>query len=458
MTYMARYLGPAGYGILTFSLAFTSIFSVFTDFNLQLLIAREVARDEKLVTKYMANVAVMKIVLSIITFIMMAVVINLLGYPWQTVQVVYILGLSVICMAFTQMFYAVFQAYQRLEFQSIGQLLNAVLMTVLVTIAVTLNLEIVAFGYLYVASALAVFIYCIIVWQLIISKTLAIAKYAILEIDWEFWKTTYRKTLPFGLSALFVMTFYWISTVLLSIMKGDEAVGLYNAPYRMVLVLSFIPTALIGALYPVMSKYFITSQEKLRMLYEKGVKYLFVLSIPIGAGTTLLSQQFVLLIFGNQYIESIGILQILIWSEVFIFISMPIANLFNTLNKQVIVTKITVLCLLLNIGLNLILIPEYGITGVAITTVATEGLSLVLSIIWLSKTGYAPSQKAIVDLIRVVIASLIMSIFIVCLYTLNLVVIILLSMLLYFAILYVLRGIDREDIELIKMTIFNRGK
>ena len=79
--YIARYLGAEGFGILSFALAFTGIFSVFSDLGLGSLTVREVARDKSLASKYLGNIAVMKIFLVIITFALLALTINLLSYP-----------------------------------------------------------------------------------------------------------------------------------------------------------------------------------------------------------------------------------------------------------------------------------------------------------------------------------------------------------------------------------------
>ena len=87
--YTARYLGAAGFGILSFALAFTGIFGVFSDLGLGTLTVREVARDKSLASKYLRNIAVMKIILVVITFGLIALTINLLGYPEQTIKVVY---------------------------------------------------------------------------------------------------------------------------------------------------------------------------------------------------------------------------------------------------------------------------------------------------------------------------------------------------------------------------------
>ena len=96
MMYIARYLGAAGFGILSFALALTGIFAVFGDLGLQPLTVREVAGDKSLALKYVANVSLMKVILAAVTFGLIALTVNLMGYPSETIKVVYLLALSVI--------------------------------------------------------------------------------------------------------------------------------------------------------------------------------------------------------------------------------------------------------------------------------------------------------------------------------------------------------------------------
>lgn len=114
--YTARYLGAEGFGILSFALAFTGIFGVFSDLGLSTLTVREVARDKSMAQKYLGNIAVMKIFLVVITFGLIAFFINLLDYLEQTIKVVYLVALSVIFGAFSGMFNSIFQAYEKMEY------------------------------------------------------------------------------------------------------------------------------------------------------------------------------------------------------------------------------------------------------------------------------------------------------------------------------------------------------
>lgn len=457
MMYTARYLSAAGFGILSFALAFTGIFAVVGDLGLQPLTTREVARDKSLAPKYLANVTLMKVILAAVTFGLIALTINLMGYPEETIRVVYLLGLYVVFMTFIQMFYAFFQAFERMEFQAIGQMLNAALLLGGVILALKFGFSVVGFASLYVIASVITLGYSFAVMKLRFSNPASASAAKVMKFDWSFWKPTIKEALPFGLSTIFITVFYWISSVMLSAMKGDAVVGWYNAAYRLVLVLLFIPTAWSNAIFPVMSKLYVTSRDSLRFSFERSFKYLTILAIPIGVGTTLLAQRFILLIFGAEYTNSIVALQILVWSSVFIFMSNSFGNLFNSLNRQIIGTKIVGICCAVNIVLNLILIPRYGLIGASVATLFTEFLSLALGLIWGRRIGYGLfNRNSAGNVAKVLISSAAMGVFIWYFHNLKLQALVPLAALLYFVILYIIRGVDKEDRNLIMGVV--RGK
>jgi O-antigen/teichoic acid export membrane protein len=454
MMYTARYLGAAGFGILSFALAFTGIFAVFGDLGLSTLTTREVARNKSLALKYLANVTLMKVMLAAVTFGLIALTINLMGYPQETIRVVYLLGLYVIFAAFIQMFYAFFQAFERMEFQAIGQTLNAALILGGVIFAVKHGFGVVGFASLYVIASVITLGYSFAVMKLKFPDPSSASAAKVMEFDWRFWKPAIKEALPFGLSTIFVTVFYWISTVMLSFMKGDAVVGWYNAAYRMVLVFLFIPGAWGSAVFPIMSKFYITSRDSLRFSFEKSFKYLTILGIPIGLGTALLASRIIPLVFGAEYVNSIIALQILVWSSVFIYMSASFGYLFQSLNKQMIQTKILGICMILNVILNLIFIPKYSYIAASATTVATELTSVALHFIWGSKIGYSLFNKKSAGIVtKVIIASALMGIFIRYFYDLNLLVLIPCAVVLYFVVLYVFRGIDKEDVSLMRRAV-----
>jgi O-antigen/teichoic acid export membrane protein len=448
--YVARHLGADGFGVLSFGLAFTAIFSIFTDIGLQSLMIRDIARDKALAAKYLGNVAVVKVLLGVLTFGVMALVINLLDYPQQTVNVVYLLGLAVVLNAFSLMFYAVFLAYERMEFQALGQVLGGAIMLAGAFWAISHDYNVAGFALFYTIASVVTLGYSFVIsaWKFTLPR---------IEVDLGFWKRTFKEAWPFGLAAMFAAFFYSIDSVMLSVIKGDEAVGWYSAAYRLILVLMFIPVAYFSSIFPIMSRLHITSKELQRFAYERSFKYMLILGVPIGAGTTILATKIVLLIFGAGYVNSITALQVLVWSMVFLFVSTIFTSLFASANKQIVVTIVVMICAVANVILNIILIPRYGVTGASISALATQSLVFAICYVWGLRIGYGIPVKNVIEIAaRVFIASAIMCIFVLYLKNFYILAVIPLSALLYFGVLYIIRGINREDIVLLRSIFTNR--
>ena len=442
--YTARYLGAAGFGILSFALAFTAIFGAFSDLGLSTLAVREVARDKSLARKYLGNIAVMKVFLVIFTFGLIALTINLLGYPEQTIKVVYLVALSVIFASFSRMFYSIFQAFEKMEYQSLGQILSSALLLTGALFAISREVSVVGFASIYflVSAVVLGYSFVVCVWKFVLPK---------IEFDWRFLKPTIKEALPFFLLAVVDIIAFKIDIVMLSLMKGDEAVGWYSAAYRLLEVLIFIPATFTSSIYPVLSNFYVSSEESLKLAYQKSFKYLSIIGWPIAVGTTILAAEIILLIYQGGFANSIIALQILIWTVPIIFSSYIFGTMFASINRQFLALKLSFLCMVLNIVLNIILIPRYSFVGAAIATVITALLVLMLFYHFLSKFGYKISIHKYIA--KPAMASAIMGLFILCFVEMNLFLLICSSILIYFGLLILLKTFSKEDLNLFKQII-----
>ncbi|MGC9516148.1 MAG: flippase [Methanomicrobiales archaeon] len=447
VVYVARYLGAAGYGILSFGLAFTGIFAVAVDLGLNTITTRDLARDKKKASNYLGNVTAVKLILSIIVFILIALTINLLGYPPETVTVVYFLGLYVVVAAFSQMFYAIYQAYEEMEYQSIGQVLNTAFILIFTLIAIYYQADLVLISSIYLLGSILVLAYNLIVTYFKFTKFQ-------LMINYSFWKSKVSEALPFGLTSIYGTIYTYIDSVMLSLMQGDLVVGWYSAAYRLILIVLYLPGIINQAIFPVMSKFYISSDDSLRRIQEKFFKYMLILGFPIGVGTTILADRIILLIFGEGFLPSIFALQILIWTIVITFCGAAFVKLFEASGRQMTITKVTGIGVLVNIVMNLVLIPILSFVGASIATVVTE-IIVVGSIIGLSyKVGYGlPARKNLVIGIKVVISGLVMGIFLWYFHNLNLILLVILAVIIYMAALLVSRAFDKEDLYLLRQIL-----
>ncbi len=388
--YTARYLGPECYGVIAFALAFTSIFGVFTDLGLNTLTVREVARNKVLAEKYFGNLLLMKSILAVFALVIITVAINLMGQDKNTIEVVYLISFSVIIGSFTGIFNSLFQAFERIELVSIGSILSSIYALGAIY-AIDRGFGVLGFASIYIFSSLVVLAYSLFITHRRLLKP-------VLQIDRKAIWPMIVEALPFGLTSLSGMIYTYTDSIMLSSFHGNEVVGWYNASYRLVLMLLFIPNVINVAIFPVMSRYFTSSQAFLNLLYGKYLKFMLILSIPIGIGTTLLADKIILFIFGEGFTNSIIALQILIWTIVLTFVGVAFVKLLESTNRQRIITKISLICVVVNILLNLLLIPKFSYIGSSIATVFTE-LVLVGSIIFLTyRLGYGIPIPVIRDI------------------------------------------------------------
>ena len=446
--YTARYLGAEGFGVLSFALAFTGMFGIFSDMGLSQLIVREVARNKTLARKYMGNTIFIKIILSVFTLSFVFITINILNYPQKTIIVVYLIAMSVVISAFNNIFYSIFQAFEKMEFQSIGQIINSALLFSGAVIAIFYGYDIVAFALLYLVVSIINLVYSLLISILKFTKPT-------IKYEYIFWKKLFKEGLPFAITGISINIYLWIDTVMLSLLKGDEVVGLYNAAYKLVIVLLFIPIIFNNSIFPLMSQYFISSENALKVAFQKLFKSMIFIGLPLGFGTMLIADKIVLLIYGNQFINSIIILQILIWSAVLIFARSPFERLLESINRQALVTKIFIIGAFFNVATNLILIPKYSYIGAGVATVFTDLIVLILLIIYTNNLGFAISKNGLLDITKIIFACATMGIFLKYSLNLNLLIIIIFAIIIYAISSILLKVFNKDDVALIK-SIFNK--
>ncbi len=362
VVYTARYLGASGFGILSLALSIGAIFGVFADMGLSTLIVRELSRNKSLTGKYIVNSILMKIFLSILTLGLVFLTVQVIGYDRLESLVIYLITISVIISSFYTLLNAIFQAEERMEYLSIANIINSFVLLTGTIIGIYLGLSIIYFALIYIVTSIIVLIYCSIVYMKEFSEIP-------LKIDFSFWKPTIKESWSFGIIFLSGMLYTYVDSIMLSILKGAEAVGWYSAAYRLMYIALLLPNAINMAVYPVMSRLFHdSSSESLTMLYERYFKYMLIVGIPLGVGTSILAKQVILLLYGTGYEPSITVLQILVWTIVFTFAGASYTQLLQSINKQMIITKISIFCLVINIIINLILIPPYSYVGASYAT------------------------------------------------------------------------------------------
>ena len=442
MVDIARYLGPESFGIFSFATAVVLIFGIFADLGLSTLITRELSRDKSLEKIYIGNFIPIKVILSIIIYSILVLFGNLMGYPQVTLNVLYIFGLFMITNGFSQLFLGVFQAHEKMEYQSISLLINNSIIFLGVFYGISNGFNVEGFAFIYFIAAVVGLLFSFFIMQWKYSPPR-------LSFNLKFWRKSLTLAIPLSFAIVFSTIAFRVDTVLLGILQGNIAVGWYSAGFRLIDFLLFIPVVYAGAIFPVLAKFHISSKDLLKILYGKSFKYLLVISIPIVAGTSILAQEIILLLFQNSYSQSIIALKILIWVIPFMFLINIFGVMFVSINKQNLMLKITFVVMILNIILNLIFIPLYSYVGTSIISVITCVVESAICFYYLS--SYIDIQVANLFL-KPILASIIMSIYLYFV-NLNLFLSIITATILYFGLLILFKTFNQEDYNIIKKLV-----
>jgi len=374
--YIARFLGSTGYGKYAFAFAFLSLFQVLASLGFNSILVREISRDKSSAPKLIGHGIVIRFILSIISFSLAIAVISLLNVPQDTTQAVSILSLILLLSAF-QTPEIIFHVYLELKYSVLINLVNKLLTLGLVIFAVSKGKNLIFFIWIAVATNV-----------LLVLGVLSFSR-RFVKIKFSFDSTTLkwiiRESWPMALSAIFITVYFKIDTIMLSLMKGDEAVGYYNAAYAILSNLIFIPGAYATSIFPVISGYFKSSPDSLAKIFKRSFKYLSTLALPIVLGGTMLAKEIILLIYGDAYLPSVQAFQILIFAVGIIFISQLVSSNITAINKQKMNMWLTMINVFLNIFLNFLLIPVLSFIGASIATVATEGTGAFLAFLYTIK-------------------------------------------------------------------------
>ncbi|MBT4277871.1 flippase [Candidatus Falkowbacteria bacterium] len=439
---IARNIGPELIGKYFFALSFTTIFSIFVDMGLSPILIREVAKYNEKAKKYFNNIVTLKLIFTVFTLIAIFIVINLMGYDSFTKNLVYIASLVMLFDSLTLTFYALLRSHQVLKFEALGIILYQVITVILGGIIVlTVKSIPLLIGVLAFSSFLNA------VYSFTLAKRVSGIKFR-LTIDKKFVKYAFVIATPFFLAGIFNRVYTHIDTILLSKLAGDIYVGWYGVANKFVFALQFIPSAFVASIYPAMSNYFEHSKEKLKETFERAMIYLMIISVPICFGAISLSEEIIISLYGTEFINSILPLNLLAVSLIFVFLYFPIGSLLNASNKQKRNTTNMGIAMLINVVLNLILIPKYNLAGAAIASIVSQGVMFGLGLYYVNTViKYNKKLLSIRMLQNIITASLMFAMVVFLKGFISWIFIVPLAGLFYATFLFIIKGYSREDIK-----------
>jgi O-antigen/teichoic acid export membrane protein len=166
-------------------------------------------------------------------------------------------------------------------------------------------------------------------------------------------------------------------------MTNDSEVGIYSTAVRLSEVWYFIPLAIVTSVFPAL----VRVKERGERIYQRRLQQLYDflawLGLSVGIFFTFTSDRIIVLVFGEPYAAAGPILAVHIWAGIFIFLKVAMHRWLINEGRLIFLFLSSGLGAVVNVGLNLYLIPEYGGMGAAVATVISYALaSLFACFLW----------------------------------------------------------------------------
>jgi len=375
--YAARQLGTDRFGIYSFVLSMLGIFYIFTDFGLGTLTTRDLARNPEDEPKYLGNVLAMRLILSLLAAVAMVATVALLGHPPYVVRLTAVAALSMFFSSNVDTCSAVFFAHQRMEIPSMVSVVATMLRVSISLGALAVGAGVFILLWIYTITSAIQF--ALLIWMLI-SRTRPS-----FQLDGAFWRRLLLQAYPLALANFFSIIYFRIDTVMLASLAGQKTVGLYNAAYRLLEFTLIVPAYYGGAVFPVISASLNTNPQRFLLIYRRSMKYMLVAAMPMALGVSALAPGIIQALYGKAYAGSAPVLFVLMWVSVLIAVNSINAPYLIVMGRQKVVTTLVGVGMVLNIVLNWLAIPRYGMVGAAWVTMISEVVTIAMFLVALGK-------------------------------------------------------------------------
>ena len=360
--WVARYLGPEQFGLFSYAQAFVGLFTAIAGLGLDGIIVRELVKDPSKQAVLLGTAFYLKLIGALLVLLALAGAVTLSHQDSLTTWLIFIIASATVFQSFNIIDFF-FQAKVLSKYVVYANIISLFISSFIKIGLILTNASLIAFAWVVLFDSVILmlgFIYYFQRHAKLNIKKLNFSKAMAINLLKDSW--------PLILSGLVISIYMKVDQIMIKEMLNTEAVGQYAAAATLSEAWYFIPMVIASSLFPAI----INAKKQSEELYYERLQKLYDLmvwmAIAIALPMTFLSDWVVSLLYGEQYDQAGEVLMIHIWAGVFVFLGVAYSKYLTNENLTKKFFYRTFLGMLINIILNILLIPKYGINGAAIAT------------------------------------------------------------------------------------------
>lgn len=363
--WMARVLGPVKFGQFNYALAFVALFASFASLGLDGVVVRNLVNAPEVAGQTLGSALLLKLAGSLLAIFLCIASILFVNPDDSGIQIlVAVLSLGMFFQAFDVIDFW-FQSQVMSKYAVIARLPSLLIFTGARIFLILGALSLTMFAWAQALEVLVAAIGLLVVYRYLGGRV----------ADWRPGyiqaRALIRECWPLIFAGLSVMLYMKVDIVMLGKISGDRSAGIYSAATRLSEGFYFIPMIIASSVAPMLLRARARSQEQylqgLFRLYVLMVRMSLVIAVPLAVVSPLLIE----LLFGSDFSESSAVLRVHIWAAIAVFLGVASSQYLTNEGLQKLSLYRTLIGLVINILLNLFLIPAYGAVGAAIATLVS---------------------------------------------------------------------------------------
>lgn len=369
--WLARYLGPEGFGTLNYAMAIFTIFSSIALLGLPEIIIRNLVNNDNY-NMDLGCAALLQTIGGVAAYSFLLIYIFFVdGNSEQTKIFVAIFGFAILFKASEISIYW-FDSKIKSKYYIVSQALVFLIFSIVKIYLIYFNFNLISFSYLFIFEMFFNGLFLLIVLHRYGVKLIS------LKFNLSYAKKLLKDSWPLILAALAVSVYMKIDQIMLGNMMGNESVGVYSAALRISEVFYFLPIIISNTFFPLILNDKKKNEKEYMHKMQKLYDYLFAIAFFIALSTTFLAPYIVNLLYGAAYEGAVNVLVMHVWGGIFVFLGVASSKWIVAENLQVYALQRTIGGAILNIILNYFLIPDYGVNGAAFATLISQIFSALI--------------------------------------------------------------------------------
>lgn len=372
---LTNYLGAKGIGEYNTITTFLNFFVVIADLGLFSVSVREISKNPEREKQILSNIFLIRLFSAIIATILAVLIVFFTKYDNNIKFGTLIASGFVLTNLLWSVYDVILQSRLKMQFSALAEFIGRLI--TIIALVLIINMQ----GNFYlIISTVSISGLLILTLKYLFAK-----RFVKFPITYDRRVANWIFNLAWPLGVIFIVNniFFKVDTLILFVLKGATAVGIYTVAYKILEVILFVASYFASSLKPVLAQNISDKKEYLAKVIEKSFIVLLVIALPISLFTILFAKDIILFISNEEFVAGARALMIISLALPLMFLDILMAEILIANDERKAMIIISSSALALNLLLNFILIPRYSFLGAAAATVISE---LVLLIIYLKYT------------------------------------------------------------------------